>query len=141
MFLAAQGFLIFSPQSSLLLMKPRKTKITAHWLLMLLAMCFTVGGECLKQLCLSVHFCIHCVVHCTVKHSYINFRFYFSCHQVSSISFRRKFNFFTNTVQKVAEHFRDWFIRCYYSYLLERINLGRKENKDNADRRAQWVSK
>jgi len=45
MFLAAQGFLIFSPQSSLLLMKPRKTKITAHWVLMLLAMFAALVGE------------------------------------------------------------------------------------------------
>jgi len=49
MFLAAQGFLIFSPHSSLLMMKPRKTKITAHWVLMLLATCAALGGEWHKQ--------------------------------------------------------------------------------------------
>jgi len=48
MFLAAEGFLIFSPQSSLLLMKPRRTKITAHWVLMLLAACAALAGELLK---------------------------------------------------------------------------------------------
>jgi len=45
MFLAAQGFLVFSPQSSLLMMKPRKTKVTAHWILMLVAASAAVGGE------------------------------------------------------------------------------------------------
>jgi len=45
MFLAAQGFLMFSPQSSLLMMKPRKTKVTAHWVLMLLALSAALGGE------------------------------------------------------------------------------------------------
>jgi cytochrome b-561 domain-containing protein 2 len=37
MFLAAQGLLIFSPHSSLILSKPRKTKVTLHWVLMVLA--------------------------------------------------------------------------------------------------------
>jgi len=73
MFLAAEGFLIFSPQSSLLLMKPRKTKITAHWVLMLLAMSAAIGGKHLKQLWLSARtaaFTLHSTVHSTLTFLY-----------------------------------------------------------------------
>lgn len=75
MFLAAQGFLIFSPQSSLLMMKPRKTKITAHWVLMLLATCAALGGMCnscthLVFLCHMYYVCCFLYYVITV-HTYI----------------------------------------------------------------------
>ena len=98
MFLAAQGFLIFSPQSSLLLMKPRKAKITVHWVLMLLAACTALAGKLLKQLLfvfvlLHLPYCTVCiplssisnsVLHATKAKSYhIEYAITYTCHKLS----------------------------------------------------------